>query len=1190
MSERTHPRVPAGILHATLSPGHGFDEGADAESAPGAAGSALRSIAKQHGGRVLEAAPGALLLRFPSPARAVECALEFQETLERSAGLRPDRGAARCRIGVHAAGSSAGAIGARHREVAERLSALAPPGGIILSAAARSHVGPKLPVSYEAVRERPAPGFARPLVAYHVLLQKVLRFGRFELDLDRGELRREGVVVAMQRRPLEVLAHLVQRRDLFVSKEELFESIWPDTVVSEAALFSALRDVRRALGDDGRHQAWIETARGRGFRFVAPVASPPEPLAIEAPRSAQPLGPVLVGRDDLVALLEGALGEACRGRGRIVLLAGEAGVGKTRLAQEIARRAEAQGLRALWGWCGDGDGAHPYRPWIGILRASLYGVDPEEVVRGLAPQAPWIARLLPELRAVAAEAAMPADPRDARFRLFDAVIALLRAAAAASPLVVVLDDLHASDPASLELLRFLATQVGDTRLLVVGTHRDTEPDLAPGQPLHVLLAALLREERVTRCTLHGLSPDATAAVIAAIAGHEPGPRLVRRLHERTGGNPLLLETTVRDLVGTVPDRDRLTALGQSLAGEATPIGDAMRPLVERLLARFGPACRTLLDVAAVAGSACDRALLDAVETLQGEPLDELLERACAARVLVEADAKSRAYRFHHPLIRDAIYARLGAQRTRALHLAVGQAIERAGSADAPTTAALAHHFERAGNEGLEKAFAYAAQAGRAAQAALAYEDAAAHFDRALALQGRAGSADAKLRCELLLSLGEVARAEQPERARAAFARAADLARALRAHALLAHAALGIESARWTLEPEHPLACVPILEEALDALPADDLGLRSELLARLAYARAWAGTEGAEDAAAAAVAIARRSGDRSALARALGARHYALWRPEHLAERSALAREMAAAAEDPVDVSLAQQWICFDALRAGDLASAERAVEAARATAAAHRIPWRSGMVRLAEGQLALLQGRFEPAERTALDAFRDAERLPSGALRNGASALLVGLRLFQRRLAELLPAVEATRLAEFEPVRLLALFEAGREREAREGLAALLRTRGAGAPHNVSAPIALALLAELCGRLGDAGAAAVLADALRPYLPQNLVAPAPAFAGSSFHWMGVLADARGRPEEAVALFEQALAAHRELEALPWIAWTQSALAQALGRRGADGDDARAAACADGARATAAKLGMSGLAVAVPRAADLGRCG
>jgi DNA-binding winged helix-turn-helix (wHTH) protein/tetratricopeptide (TPR) repeat protein len=1151
--------------------------------------SALRSIAKQHGGHVLQATPDSLLLRFPSAARAVECAVEMQETLERSTCLRPDRGAVHCRIGVHAAVSASGIveIGARQRAVAERLCALATPGGISLSSAARSHVGPNLPVSYEAVREHRTQGCERPPVAYQVLREKVLRFGCFELDLDRRELRREGVVVAMQRRPLEVLAHLVQRRDRFVSKQELFESVWSDTVVSEAALFSALRDVRRALGDDGRHPAWIETARGRGFRFVAPVASRPEPVAIETSRGVEPPGPVLVGRDDLVAFLEDALAEACRGRGRIVLLAGEAGVGKTRLAQEIARRAEARGLRALWGWCGDGDGAPSYRPWIAVLRAALHGVPPEDVVRRLPLQAPWLARLLPELRSVAAEAALPADPRDARLRLFDAVLALLRAVAAASPLVVVLDDLHASDPASLELLRLLAMQVGDARLLVVGTHRDTQSDLAPGQPLHVLLPALLREERATRCTLHGLSVDATAALIAAIAGHEPSPHLVRRLHERTAGNPLLLEATLRDLVGAVPDLDRAAELEKVLGGDATPVGGALRPLVERLLARLGPTCQTLLEVASIAGPACDRALLDAVETLRGQPLDELLERACAARVLVEADASSRAYRFHHPLVRDAVYARLGAQRTRALHLAVGRAIERRAGADARAIAALAYHFERAGNEGLEKAFAYAVQAGRAAQAELAYEDAAAHFDRALALQERAGGADPKLRCELLLSLGEAARAEQPERAQAAFARAADLARALRAHALLARAALGLENARWTLEPERPLACVSILEEALAALPADDLGLRAELLARLAYARAWAGGEGAEDAAAAAVAIARRTSDRSVLARALGARHYALWRPEHLAERSALAREMASTAEDPVDVSLGQQWIFLDALRTGDLASAERALEAARAAAAVHRIPWRAGMVRLAEGQLALLQGRFEAAERTALAAFRDAERLPSAALRNGASALLVGLRFFQRRLAELLPVVEAARLADFEPVRLLALFEAGRSREAREDLRALLRGRGLSAPHNVSTPIALALLSDLCGRLGDAGAADVLADALRAWLPQNLVAPAPAFAGSSFHWMGVLSDARGRPDEAIELLEQALAAHRDFEALPWIAWTQAALAQSLRRRGASGDDARAVACADAARASAARLGMPGLAVPLPRAGGAG---
>ena len=262
------------------------------------------------------------------------------------------------------------------------------------------------------------------------------------------------------------------------------------------------------------------------------------------PRPVAPATP-FVGREPELATLSERLAAASAGHGSMVVLAGEPGIGKTRLAEEVAAQARAHGARALWGRCWEGEGAPAFWPWVQVIRAYLRGHEPEALRAELGPGGADIATLVPELRALLPEAPAPPalDPAQARFRLFDSITAFLAQAATAQPLVLILDDLHWADIPSLLLLEFLARDVADAHVLVVGSYRDVE--VARGHPLMRTLANLARSPHVARLTLAGLTAPEVARAIAEVSGTPPPERLVTALVGETEGNPLFVTEMVR---------------------------------------------------------------------------------------------------------------------------------------------------------------------------------------------------------------------------------------------------------------------------------------------------------------------------------------------------------------------------------------------------------------------------------------------------------------------------------------------------------------------------------------------------------------------------------------------------------------------------------------------------------------------
>ena len=379
----------------------------------------------------------------------------------------------------------------------------------------------------------------------------------------------------------------------------------------------ALQELERAIL---RHDASLDAAPGRDqMAAVAPAERQTDHAA--AMYGAE--SGLFVGRERELGVLSDLLAEALAGRGRLVLLAGEPGVGKTRAAAELARRASALGARVLWGRCYEREGAPPYWPWLQAIRPYVATCPPDRLRIELGPGAGAIADVLPEVRERLGEVESPRplpDERQARFRLLDAIAAFLRRAAQREPLVLVLEDLHAADAASLALLDFVARELEAARLLVVGMYRDVE--VGRGHPLRQTLAELARDRLYERLALSGLAPEEVARFIAATLGDEPSPSLVAAVHDRTAGNPLFMTEIVRILVQE----------GKRDWDGGVPEG--VREVIGIRLDRLSPECNQLLKVAAVIGREFG---LDQLSPLvDGKTDDELLalvEEALAARLV-----------------------------------------------------------------------------------------------------------------------------------------------------------------------------------------------------------------------------------------------------------------------------------------------------------------------------------------------------------------------------------------------------------------------------------------------------------------------------------------------------------------------------------------------------------------------------
>jgi tetratricopeptide (TPR) repeat protein len=745
--------------------------------------------------------------------------------------------------------------------------------------------------------------------------------------------------------------------------------------------------------------------------------------------------------------------------------------------------------------------------------------------------------------------------------------------------------LHRADRSSLLLLQFLARELRDARIIVLGGYRDIE--LGRQHPLSHTLAELAREELSQRITLQGLSEHNVAKFIEMTAGIEPPAGLVTTVYKETEGNPFF----VKEVVSLLASERRLEP-GGSAASWTVAIPESVRAVVGRRLDRLSETCDRVLTIASVIGREFSIDVLATVSGIDEDALLEALEEALAARVIMEVPQAIGSYRFAHGLIRETLYDAVTAIRRVRFHRQIGEALEeRYASRLEPHLAELAYHFAEAahGSGDVEKAVDYARRAGEQAIKLYAYEDATGHYERALQALDLKEPPDQALRCDLLLDLGEAQNAAgDAVHAKETLLKGAQLAREINSPEKLARAALGYVGTYVGIVEIGKVdqTLVTMLEEALHGLNEEDSALRARLMCRLAMELYFfPGSESRREALSQeAVDMARRLGEPAALADALRARHMAVWSPDNLEERLAVADELmklAAEHRDPGVAVTGGMWRIADLLELGEMEAAFAALDVFVDDAALMRRSDQIWNTLLDQAMRAILEGRFEDGERLAQEALAVGQGpYPQTSLVAFGLQIAV-IRRDQGRLGELEESVRAfaaqyPAIAGFSWAVPLLCSETGRASEAAADFARLAASDFADIPRDALWLISIFLAAEVCANLGDASRAAILYGLLFPYAHRNVTAYGIVCWGSAEQTLGRLAAILKRWNEAEEHFEAALAWNRKIRAAPWLVRTQLYYAEMLLARHGAGDREKAVALLSQALETAQKLGMAAL--------------
>ena len=452
----------------------------------------------------------------------------------------------------------------------------------------------------------------------------------------------------------------------------------------------------------------------------------------QSERSSLPhaqLRAIFVGRRREMAELTSTLEEALSGQGRLVMLVGEPGIGKTRTTQELASYAESRGAQVFWGRCYEDEGAPPYWPWVQTMRSYVQQASREQLTAEIGSGAAAIAEIVPEIlgKLPGLETPPALDPEAARFHLFDSITTFLKNAAQNQPLMMVLDDLHWADRSSLLLLEFLARELGEARILLVGCYRDT--DLSRQHILTETLAQLSREPVFRRQVLRGLSQDDLGEFINLTTGVQLPQNLNDTLFAHTEGNPFFMTEIIRLL----SESGELTAehIGTP---EGIKIPAGVREVIGQRLNRLSERCNEVLTTASIIGREFDFRLLN---ILNGEIFEEQLlqsvEEAVSFHLIEEVPGRMDRYQFVHALVQQTLTEEVTTSRNVRLHARIAEALEQLYAADVEAQAAeLAYHYSEAEAVlGTERLGHFSRIAGERALAAYAFDEALVFLSRAL---------------------------------------------------------------------------------------------------------------------------------------------------------------------------------------------------------------------------------------------------------------------------------------------------------------------------------------------------------------------------------------------------------------------------------------------------------------------------
>ncbi|MCH8186543.1 MAG: AAA family ATPase [Chloroflexi bacterium] len=899
------------------------------------------------------------------------------------------------------------------------------------------------------------------------------------------------------------------------------------------------------------------------------------------------LSPDFVGRRREIAELTAALDDALGGRGRLVMLAGEPGIGKTRTAQELAAHAEQRGAQVWWGRCHESRGAPPYWPWVQAVRSYVRERDPEGLSAEMGAGAAHIAEIVSDVaeRLPNLKPAPPLDdPEQARFRLFDSVTSFLKSASQTRPQVIILDNLHWADKPSLVLLEFLAQELADSRLLVIGTYRDV--DLSRQHPLAETLGELTRERLFQRVLLRGLSQQDVSRFIEITSGITPPGGLVRAVHTQTEGNPLFITEVVRLLV----QEGELTQEGAKEHDSwEVRIPEGVREVIGRRLNRLSQRCNETLTIAAVIGRefGLDQLRLLVEDTAEDRLLDTL-EEALSARVIEELPRAVGRYQFTHALIQQTLYDEPTTTTRVRLHARIGDVLEQLYGDEAEAHAVeLAYHYAEAeAVVGKQKLLHFSRVAGEQALAAYAYEEALAHFQRALAAkEGRDTDAET---AAILHGLG---------RAQAGVAVSLDQRQEAFDNLSLAldyyieeddvTGAMAVAGPSNVFIPGIK-GITRFITRALTVVSPDshDAG---RLFSRLGLALAFemGDDAGAQEAFGKALVIAHRENDTALEALTLSSASSVDWR--HLRYEQSLERSLRAielvdeAGATRLSRGLASQLLLVMGNLEGARAHAEKFLTLSE------RLRGRTWLVMaLVTNQLVC---QAEGDWSTGRDFSDRALALGGASLALGGRALLeYQVGDFRQGATYLDQLVEAGRLlspgVNFESSTLATMIpllarisgDVGRFDIAEESANAVLSSSDVTPVLAMSANAGLALMAV---QRGDAEAAGPLYDALVSRRGTMLALFGPGIAlprgvVSADRLLGLLAQTIGKLDDAAAHFDDAIVFCRKAGYRPELAWTCYEYADALLQRNGPGDHQKAMSLLEESLAISTELGMKPL--------------
>ncbi len=982
----------------------------------------------------------------------------------------------------------------------------------------------------------------------------IAKFEDFELDPARFELRRAGVPVPVERRVFDLILYLASNSDRVISKEELLRTLWAGRHVTDGSLSVAIAAARRALGDDASAQRIIRTRHGRGYQLVPRSASPSKSASANAEdlnRSDLRLS-TLVGREGEISILARAGSRLLQGSSTVLLISGEPGIGKTRLFDEFTRISRDLGFLFSFGRCAETGDAPAMWPWSQIVR-ELHRHQPSGWQERIASRHRRpLAMIAPEIFLdISDSGSLPEHPDAVRFRLYEALVEVLDSILQNQRIAIGLDDLHRADTSTLGLFRFAARELRQSPIILLAAHRLSElRDL----PIHAhALTELARLPTAISMRLGSLSPPETQRLFSSLSKDMPSPKAISRIYEQTGGNPFFIKQLA------VLSSAHWQSDTRSSRASLPP---TLRNAILEQTAGLSRSARTVLNAAAVIGREFSvHAMAELVQPYDLVDLQTSIDELLDSFVVRRADENPNHFEFSHILVRDALYASLGAAERRALHRSIGHYLASRHGIDSEQHAGeIAYHlFESQDAESLVAARAYSETAALAASRRSAHDDAERHYIRALQVLASTDPSNDQERCRLLLALGkEQCQSGNRSLAKKTFNSAASVARALGSTESLARAALGVAPGFLAAEAgASDVFLQDLLTESLAETSPTNPSLRARIAARLAMALHWSESPGRmQDAIALAWELSEQAKDPFARLHVLVARWFCEWNHKELGKRSAIAEEIQSLAESLRDREMILMGMMLrqvGMLERGDTSAFDVSLQVFEGLALELRQPQSLWYTPAYRSMRALLDGRLDEAKELVERLTATAARLEDANAFHSLTAQRALLARESGCMEQMIPMIS-------EGVRRfpgLQGFRAGlgwayaslyRHQDAEREYSVVAAASFQDFPERFDWSSTAAFAAEVCSDLGDACRSRLLYEMLAPTHNQHLLLGLGVLSfGSADRLLARLSETMGLGEQAEAHFRVALERNAAAGAHAWTAHTKFDYARFLAR-------------------------------------------